>query len=86
MIAVTNQDSVDGPPLSSDTCGGDGSFTIAANASPNLNGCYVQAEASKNLSSFAYTLSGTTNALEVIVFSVVTDDGDVSCEDFVVRP
>ena len=58
------------------TCPGDGSFTIAANAAPDLNGCYQDTGSTDAVS---YTVSGTLTTSEIVVLSVEFEDtGDVS--------
>lgn len=76
MIASYNQ--VGGSSSIPDTCSGDGWFTITANAAPNLDGCFVDTEEDRPDGSLAYTVTGTTGNAEIVVFSLVADDGDVS--------
>ena len=63
------------------TCTGDGSFTITANAAPALSGCYLDTgvTAADADGTVAYTVSGTTTVTEIYVISIANDDtGDVS--------
>lgn len=80
VIAPANQPSFGRSPLVSDTCSGDGSFTITASAAPNLDGCYKDTFETLQEGSFVYSRSGGATEPEVGVFSLTTDDGDVSRE------
>lgn len=57
-----------------DTCSGDGSFTITANAAPNLDGCFKDTGSSTK----AYTVSSTATQNEVVVFAFETEAVNVS--------
>ena len=76
--ASTNDDNDDESVTSSgvNTCPGDGSFTIAANAAPDLNGCYQDTGSTDVVS---YTVSGTLTSSGIVVRSVEFEEtGDVS--------
>lgn len=80
--APTIQAPVGGPTSSSETCSGDGSFTITASAAPHLDGCFEDAGVTTGDGSVFYTVASVTagNA-EVVVFSGENDNGDVSPGD-----
>lgn len=74
MIAPINQAGSDEAGF--DTCPGDGSFTITANAAPELSGCFTGSTRSDGL--FMYTVSGTTTQYEASVITFEDEDGNVS--------
>lgn len=80
MIASAKQVVAGGPPSVADTCSGDGSFTITANAAPNLDGCFKDT----GLSTEVYTVSGTDTQSEVAVLALETDGGNVSREALII--
>lgn len=73
-IASANQVFESGPPSVADTCSGDGSFTITANAAPNLDGCFKETGSSTEV----YTVSGTATQSEVAVLALEDEGGNVS--------
>lgn len=80
MIATTRQLTVTEPPTRSNTCSGDGYFTITANSAPQLNDCFKGTGEPPDGVSAAYTVSGVVDTPEVTVFSLEDSDGNVSAE------
>lgn len=78
IIASTIQAAVGGPVPTADTCSGEGSFTITADAAPNLDGCFEVTEFSTDDVPATYTVSATTDTAQIVVASVLLDSGDVS--------
>ena len=52
------------------TCGGDGSFRVTANATQALNGCFLDTGVLLADGKIFYTVSGTMNTTEIVVTSV----------------
>lgn len=78
-IVSSNTDLIGGPTSILNTCSGDGSFTIEANAAPSMDGCFVYTQEDDGPDgSMAYTVSSTADDEDIIVFLFATDDGDVS--------
>lgn len=80
MIASTRQVTVTEPPTRSNTCSGDGAFTITANSAPQLDGCFKGTGEPPDGVSAAYTVSGVVDTPEITVFSLEDTDGNVSAE------
>lgn len=73
-----DQDTDDDNPSSTDTCPGDGSFTVSASAASILDGCFEEVNFSTGGSTVVYTVSGTSDTAEFVVSPVEGDSGDVS--------
>ena len=76
VFAPTNQATGGEPQSTANTCPGDKSFTITANAAPELSGCFIGTTDPDGV--FMYTVSGTTTQSKVFVTDLANDDGDVS--------
>ena len=86
MIASTKQNSVGRSIPVANTCSGDGSFTITADAAPVLGGCFKDTGVTSESLVETYTVSGTLTQSQVVAIALNIDEDTVSRDSLNIVP